>query len=391
MNKEVRSGLTIVSYGFRPFFLAAGIWAVLAIAIWMAVLNTGLPLPSRFDPMTWHIHAMLFGFVMAAIAGFLLTAIANWTGRPPVQGPLLALLAGLWLVGRVVCLLSAYIAPWQTIAADLAFSLVFLGVVAREILAARNWRNLPLLAPVLVLGCANLLMHLEAYGYDIPDGLGWRLAICAIVILISVIAGRIVPTFSRNWLIQRQSQVLPMAGGPIDRAALATLHTGMLGWVFFPRAPVAGALLIAAAVCNLWRLWRWRGDLVTAEPLLLILHIGYAWLVLGVGVLGLSVMGAGIPSSAAVHALTVGAMSTMILAVMTRATRGHTGRVLSADRITGLSYLLIVMASVTRVLAAFGLWVPILLWLAAACWAGAFLAFLYGYGPMLLRRKAVPL
>jgi uncharacterized protein involved in response to NO len=379
--------LTIFSYGFRPFFLAAALWAVIAIAIWTAVLEGGLPLPSRFDPVTWHIHEMLFGFVMAAVAGFLLTAIANWTGRPAVQGPLLALLAVLWLAGRAICLLSAYASPWQVVVVDLAFPLVFLGIIAREILGARNWRNAPLLAPVLVLGAANLLMHMEAYGYDIPYGLGWRFAICAIVILISVIGGRIVPAFSRNWLVQRQSQALPRAGGPVDRAALGVLHAGMVAWVVFPQARAVGALLLAGAACNLLRLWRWRGDLVTAEPLLLILHVGYAWLVLGVGLLGFSVWGFAVPVSAAIHALTVGAMATMILAVMTRATRGHTGRPLAADRRTQAIYVLISAAAAARIAAAAGLWTDMLLLASAACWAAAFAGFLFGYGPMLLRAR----
>ena len=377
----------IFSYGFRPFFLAAAGWAVIAIAIWVAVLETVLPLPSRFDPVAWHIHEMLFGFVMAAIAGFLLTAIANWTGRPQVHGSLLALLAALWLAGRIACLISAWVNPWLALAVDLAFPVAFLAVIAREIIGARNWRNAPMLAPVLVLGTANLLMHLEAYDYDTPAGLGWRLAISAIVVLISVIAGRIVPAFSRNWLLQRQSKALPRVGGVLERAALGTLHTAMLLWAFFPELRAAGALLMVGAVCNLRRLWRWRGDLVTAEPLLLILHIGYAWLVFGVGLLGLSVWNSAVPAVAAIHALTIGAMSTMILAVMTRATRGHTGRPLAADRRTEAIYVLILIAAVTRVVAAVGVWTDVLLFTSVACWAAAFIVFLSVYGPMLLRAR----
>jgi uncharacterized protein involved in response to NO len=387
MNHVTRPDVTIFTYGFRPFFLAAGVWAALAIAIWIAVLQTGISLPSRFDPLTWHIHEMLFGFVMAAIAGFLLTAIANWTGRPPVQGALLAGLAFFWLAGRAACLLSAYLSPWQVLAADLSFPLVFLGVIARELLAARNWRNVPLLAPVLIVSAANLLMHLEAYGYDIPAGLGWRFAVCAIVILISVIAGRIVPTFTRNWLNQRKSAALPRTGQAVNRAALVLLHTGLLAWVVFPETDYVGGLLIAAGVANLWRLWQWRGDLITAEPLLLVLHIGYAWLVLGVVLLGLSVLWIAVPQTAAIHALTVGAMSTMILAVMTRATRGHTGHPLAADRATAAIYVLIVCAALGRVVAAFGLWTNALLVVSALFWIAAFGVFSLHYGRMLTRPR----
>src|SRR5208337_1429144 len=284
----------------------------------------GSAMPSRFDPLTWHIHEMLFGFVMAAIAGFLLTAIPNWTGRLPVSGGPLALLAGFWVLGRIACLVSALVLPWIAIAADLSFPVALVGVVTREIVAGRNWRNLAVLAPVSVLGIANLLMHLEANGVVVPSGLGWRLGLAAVIVLISVMAGRIVPSFTRNWLAKRPRSDLPAGHGRIDRVAV-------------------GILLLLGAAINLWRLLRWRGIATTAEPLLLVLHVGYAWLVLGVALLGLAVLDADVPLSAAIHALTAGAIGTMILAVMTRATRGHVGRELSADRVTVLIYVLVTL------------------------------------------------
>ena len=137
-----------LTYGFRPFFLAAGLWSALALSLWIVMFATGSTIPSRFDPLAWHIHEMLFGFVMAAIAGFLLTAIPNWTGRRPVSGALLALLAALWLLGRISCLISVLLPPWQAIAADLSFPLLLVAAVAREIVAGRNWRNLPLIGAV---------------------------------------------------------------------------------------------------------------------------------------------------------------------------------------------------------------------------------------------------
>lgn len=160
-----------LSQGFRPFFLAAGLWAASALALWIVLFATGTGVPSRFDPLDWHIHEMLFGFVMAAIAGFLLTAIPNWTRRLPVSDGPLALLAGLWLLGRIICLVSALVPPWLAVAADLSFPVALVGVVSREIVAGRNWRNLPIVAPVTVLGIANLLMHLESNGVAVPAGL----------------------------------------------------------------------------------------------------------------------------------------------------------------------------------------------------------------------------
>src|SRR5665213_499244 len=192
-----------LTQGVRPFFLAAGLWAAVALALWIVMLVMGIAVPSRFDPLTWHIHEMLFGFVMAAIAGFLLTAIPNWTGRLPVSGGPLALLAALWLLGRIACLVSALVPVWIATAADLTFPVALVGVVLREIIAGRNWRNLAVVAPVSVLGIANLLMHLEANGVAVPSGLGWRLGLAAVIVLISVMAGRIVPSFTRNWLAKR--------------------------------------------------------------------------------------------------------------------------------------------------------------------------------------------
>jgi uncharacterized protein involved in response to NO len=166
---------------------------------------------------------------------------------------------------------------------------------------------------------------------------------------------------------------------------MGLLHAGILAWVFFPQARLVGGLLIAGSTGNLWRLWRWRGDLVIAEPLLVVLHIGYAWLVLGIALLGLSIWSAAVPETAAIHALTVGAMSTMILAVMTRATRGHTGHPLIADHATTALYMLIVFAALGRLTAAFGLWPQTSLIASACLWIAAFGVFLASYGGKLIR------
>ncbi len=377
-----------LTHGFRPFFLAAGLWSAAALALWIVLFVTGGVLPSRFDPLAWHIHEMLFGFVMATIAGFLLTAIPNWTGRLPIRGVSLALLAGLWLVGRIACLISVLMPAWLAIAADVSFPMILAGVVAREIVAGRNWRNLPMVIPVTVLGIANLLMHLEADGIAIPAGLGWRLGLAAVIMLISVVAGRIVPAFTRNWLAKRPNANPPAAHGRIDRAALGVLHTGLLGWAFFPAFRPVGLLLLLGAALNLWRLLRWRGSATVTEPLLLVLHVGYAWLVLGTALLGLAMLNPGLPSSAAIHALTAGAIGTMTLAVMTRATRGHTGRALSADWATNLIYILVTVAALARIAAAFVADWNMPLLLASACfWIAAFSGFVLRYGPMLLRRR----
>ena len=375
----------LLTAGFRPFFLAAATWSAASMALWLSLLAGGIDLPSRFDPMSWHIHEMLFGFIMAAIGGFLLTAIPNWTNRAPVAGTPLAVLAALWLLGRLVCLTSALVPGWFAPVADLAFAVALEAVAARELIVAGNRRNYPLLAPVIVLAIANLLMHLQALGVAIPIGLGWRLGVAAVIMLISVIGGRIVPAFTRNWLMTRGVSAVPPPAGMLDRVALGTLHVGMIGWAFLPDWQPMGILLLATAVLHAARLGTWRGVATLPEPMLLILHVGYLWLVAGVALLGLSVLTNAVPAAAAVHALTAGAIGTMILAVMTRAILGHTGRALHADAATITLYALVSTSAVLRIAAAWSIEAHAdLIEFSGMAWIGAFALFLAKYGPMLV-------
>jgi uncharacterized protein involved in response to NO len=291
----------------------------------------------------------------------------------------------LWLAGRIACLASALLPAALAVGLDLAFPVALIVVAARELIAAGNRRNLRLLAPLSLLAIGNLLMHLQALGVPVPPGLGWRLGLMATLILISVIAGRIVPAFTRNWLVQQGDAAAPGGHGYVDRAALAALHIGLVIWTFLPDAPALGTLLLVAAALNLWRLARWRGGATLAEPLLFVLHVGYLWLVAGIALLGLSLLLPAVPTSAAVHALTGGAVGTMMLAVMTRATRGHTGRTLHADARTIAMFALVTAAALARVAAT---WTGGLTLLVAAglLWAAAFLLFAVVYGPMLLLR-----
>lgn len=376
------------SAAFRPFFLAAAAWSAGAVVLWISLYMHGGATPSRFDPLTWHIHEMLFGFVPAAIAGFLLTAIANWTGRSPIHGSLLAGLAALWLTGRIAVFFSALLPTWVAPAVDLAFPAALFVLAAREIVAARSWRNLMMLAPLVVLTAADALMFLESAGAAIPHGLGWRLAISAIVALVSAIGGRIIPAFTRNWLVRRGASESPSKHSFIDSVSLAALHTGLLAWAFFPASTLVGALLLIAAALVALRLARWRGWATAADPLLAILHVGYAWIAIGAALLGASILTSLAPQEAAVHAFTAGVMGTMVLAIMTRVARGHTGRRLEADRVTASIYVLISAAAVTRVAAPFLPTLAItLLTTSAALWAASFLTFLAAYGPMLVRPR----
>jgi uncharacterized protein involved in response to NO len=379
----------VLDYAFRPMFLAAGSWAVIALALWLAMFFGYVQLPTRFDPLAWHVHEMLFGFVMAAVAGFLLTAIPNWTGRLPVRGYRLAVLAGLWLLGRLACLISADLPAWLAVLADLAFPTALLAVAAREIIAGRNWRNLPMTAPLMLFIIADLLMHLESLGVSVPTGLGWRLAVGAPIVLISVVGGRIIPSFTRNWLFKRKSPRLPSPQNMLDTAAVALLAAALIAWAFLPDHRATGSLLIAAALVNAVRLGRWAGMASWPEPLLFILHIGYGWVAVGTALLGLSIFNIGVPVASAIHALTAGATAIMILAVMPRVTLGHTGREMMANRATVAVFVLINAAAIIRVCASWHTeFMTILLLVAGACWIAAFGLFELVYGPMLLTRRS---
>jgi uncharacterized protein involved in response to NO len=375
----------VLSYAFRPLFLAAASWAIVSLALWLAMFLGYVRLPTRFDPLTWHIHEMLFGFVMAAIGGFLLTAIANWTKRLPVSGYSLALLTGLWMLGRIACLISADLPAWLAIGGDLSFPVVLLAIAAREIIAGRNWRNLVMTVPLAVFVIADLLMHLESLSFAVPRGLGWRLGLAAPIMLISIIGGRIIPTFTRNWLFERHSTRLPTPPGATDIAAVGVLNIGLILWAMLPDLRLTGVILVVAAALNAWRLARWGGGATLAEPLLFILHIGYGWVVIGLALLGFSLLDVGIPVASAIHALSAGAIGIMILAVMPRVTLGHTGRELTANRATVVIFILINAAAIMRVAASWNIgWMMILLALSASCWIAAFGLFEIVYGPLLL-------
>ena len=371
--------------GFRPFFLLAGLWAPAALLLWLAMLASILELPTAMDPVAWHVHEMLFGFVAAAIAGFLLTAVPGWTSRPPLRGLPLAALAALWLAGRVAVALSVWIGAAAAAATDLAFLAVLAAFCAREIAIGRNWRNLVVIALLAILIAANALFHLG------ETETAERAAVATIVTLITLIGGRVVPEFTRNWLVRRGAAKLPPQRDRFDSAAMALTVAAAISWVAVSDHPLVGALLGLAAVALAVRLARWRGLSTTSEPLLWVLHLGYLWLPVGLALLAVSMLVPAVPQGVALHALTAGAMATMILAMMTRATLGHTGRPLTASRATAAIYMLVTVAVAARL--ASGLaddGGSLLLHASAAAWVAAFALFVLSYGPMLLRQRIDP-
>lgn len=374
-----------LSAGFKPFFLLAGLWACLAMVLWISVLRGIVSLPTAFDPIAWHFHELLFGFVAAAVAGFLLTAIPNWTGRLPLQGWPLGGLVVLWLAGRGAVAFSGRIGPAAALIADLSFLVVFAFVIAREIVAGRNWRNLPVVGAVALLVCANAMIHAGSFDLFQVQAAGERLAVSLIVMLISLIGGRIIPSFTTNWLRRRQAAELPVPFGRYDAATLALTAFALALWVVLGTEPISGSAILVAAALHAVRLVRWRGGGTLREPLLSILHLGYAWLPIGLAALGAAAWRPEL-QTAALHALTVGGMGTMILAVMTRASLGHTGQRLTAGPGTVLVYVLVLVAALARIAA------PFLeagqmgaLDLAAAAWIAAFALFTVLYAPLYLR------
>lgn len=374
----------MLSNGFRPFFLLAGLWSPVALALSVAMIQGKVALPTAFDVLSWHVHELLFGFVACAVAGFLLTAIPNWTGRFPLQGmPLLGLVL-LWLAGRVAVAVSAVIGPWIAALIDLSFLLALAGATVREIVAGRNWRNLPIVAAIILLLIGNALSHADAIGVIEAAGSDERFSIAVVIMLIALIGGRITPSFTRNWLAKRGSQALPTSFGTFDRLTLAVSAIGLILWTVASENVATLVCVGLAGLLNLVRLARWRGLATYSEPLLWVLHIAYLWIPLGLLLLALN-YGWPAASSGAVHALTAGAMGTMILAVMSRATLGHTGRDLHAGAGMTIAYLLVTLAALLRVGAA--LWadyyMPMLTG-ASVAWIGAFLLYLVVCAPMLL-------
>jgi uncharacterized protein involved in response to NO len=321
------------------------------------------------------------------IAGFILTAIPNWTGRLPLSGRPLATLVALWFAGRLACLLSPD--PMLAAGLDLAFPAVLAFAVWREVTAGRNWKNAPIVVMISLFAAANAADHAANMGL-LPQDLGQRLALAVAAMLIALVGGRIVPSFTRNWLVKNKATTLPASFGLTDKAALASTGFALLAWLSIPNTPLIGFLLSAAGGFLFLRLMLWRGLSTTSEPILFVLHIGYGWLAAALALLGASILVPAIPPGAALHALTAGAVGSMTLAVMTRASLGHTGREIVADRSIIAMYVMVTAGATLRVAAPFaGDWYTYKLACGGAFWSGAFLLFAARFAPILWRPRAV--
>jgi len=376
------------SMGFRPFFLLGSIWAAIAVPLWIATYVLG-PAEIPFETgLAWHAHEMIFGYGAAIIAGFLLTAVPNWTGRPPVAGAMLVGLAAFWVVGRIA-LISKLGPYWVGAIVDAVFLICFAALIWREVIAGKSWRNLKVAGAVSILAIANIGFHIAQNGQPLMPQMVLHIGMAVILILIILIGGRVTPNFTRNWLKQRGAK-MSVADGRFDAVVLVLSVVAIASWVIFPNHISSGVMMVLAGLMNIARLTRWRFWATFSEPLVLILHVGYAWASLAFLLLGLSGLDpVTFPRLAGIHALGTGAIGVMTLAMMTRATLGHSGRALSAGTGTILIYLLINGAALLRVTTPFleaSLQSSVTI-VSAVFWSLAFMSFIVVYGPLLVRSK----
>lgn len=345
-SRPAYSGPALFSYGFRPFFLAAALFGLGVVPVWLLVWRGEVALPGRFGPVDWHVHEMIFGYAAAVLAGFLFTAIPNWTGRMPTRGwPLICLLA-LWLGGRLAVAGVLPLGPIWLAVTDCAFLLAIGAMAATEIVAGRNWRNLKVVIPLALLFVANVVFHAEAALSGSAD-VGRRLGLAVLVFLVTLIGGRIIPSFTRNWLAKRGAQAMPATFGRFDVVCILTGGLALLSWSVAPSALASAVLLTLAGGLHALRLARWRGYATLRSPLLLMLHVAYAFVPAGILTTALAPLGLAVPALG-LHLLGVGAIGGMTVAVMMRATRGHTGRSLEAGPTLTLAFWLVVAAALVR-------------------------------------------
>ena len=377
----------LMSYAFRPFFLLAALLALLGIAGWWLLLAHGVDGSANLPPRLRHGHEMLFGFAGAAIAGFLLTAVATWTQRPAVAGARLAALCGLWIAARLGAVLPGEAGYLLWALGSGLFWLWLTVLMAGEVLPARNTRNYKVPAVLAAFVAAEAVFFLAGSGQLAPKEAALRAGLMLIVGLILLVGGRIIPNFTLNWLKQHR----PESGARLpsfdqwDFGAVIVTALFAAGFVLRPLDLFTGWLGLAAGLAQAGRLIRWQGWRTGREPLLWVLHVGYGWIPVGLMLLGLAALGQPLWLDAGIHALTVGAIGTLVLGVMARVALGHTGRPLVATSDMTLAFVLITLSAALRVFAPAGH--PAMMW-SMPLWLAAYALFLFRYTPILLAPRA---
>lgn len=375
---------SLFELGFRPFFLAAGAVAIVLILMWMGLLSSVIDADFYYGAAMWHSHEMVFGFAVAVVAGFLLTAVRNWTSVQTLRGAWLAAIVGLWLAGRVMPLLSTMAPSWLIAVVDIAFLPLLAALLAIPILRAGKRPQLIFVAMLLLLLAANVMVHLEQLGITIATAeQGITLAMNTVVLMIVIMAGRVFPMFTKNGAPGAKPRKWPS----LEKAAIVSVIGLLLAELFYPQAWLIAVLAVAAALVHAVRLWGWHSRLLWSVPLLWVLHIGYAWLVLGF-VFKALVITEMVTPVLAIHA-TAAAIAGLCLGMMSRVALGHTGRPLLPAASMAWAFALINLAMASRVL------VPLLApglsavatIVSAGLWLGAFVLFVYVYLPILIHAR----
>ncbi|GEO41732.1 hypothetical protein SAE02_58800 [Skermanella aerolata] len=372
----------LFALGFRPFYLLAAGLAAAWIPLWVMAWHGHFTIPSGFSPVGWHTHEMLFGFTSAVLVGFLLTAIPNWTGRPTATGLPLAGLAALWLAGRAV-MLSGAVLPWQVVAAvDVAFLPLAAASMLPPLVATRNRRNIAFPFVLIALALANLALHLDAAGIALLGAEATRTVLGAMMVLLVVMGGRVIPFFTKNRL--------PAAGvggsKRLDTLATTTVVLAAVLSVASPLTPASGLAALAAAVLLVVRSIPWRPLAARSVPMLWVLHAGHAWIAAALFLHAALDFGLDLPASAPDHAFTIGGIGVLTLGMMARTARGHTGRPIEATRMMIAAFTIINLAAIVRVFGPIAVpefQVPAI-GLSGLLWASAFVLYLVEYVPILL-------
>jgi len=395
---DPRPASVLCAYGFRPFFLSAGLYATLTIFWWLGAFHGHWNLPVRWPPMWWHGHEMIFGFAVAAISGFLLTAVPSWTDTTRIHGRPLCLLVCTWLLGRVALMLPTVLPAPLVALADLIHVPVLIGFVSVPIFRARKLHNMgfPVLLLLLVFG--NLLFHAQIMHPTTQTArLGLYLALYAIIVMLTVIGGRVVPAFTRNALRQRGDAAEVNTNPLIAIAALAAMLVAMCLDLLSisdatPSPDLRTATGMAAALSCFLLLWRnrgWQFRRTLGQPILWILHVGQFWVALGFGLKACSAFWPVIPASNAFHAFSAGAIGTMALALMTRASLGHTGRAIHARPAIVVAYLFAIFGAAIRVLGPLlgvSLYTPAII-TGGVLWACGYAIYTIVFWPILTRPR----
>lgn len=385
-KRSAPTGFALFEKGFRPFFALASLFAIGIVPLWLLVRAGTLGWGGYLLPTAWHAHEMVFGYTMAVVAGFLLTAASNWTKRTTATGIFLVVLCFAWVVGRVAPLLGGVL-PDEAIAAA---SLVFLPLVAiavgRVVVLAKSRRNYGLVLVLALLFLAQLATHLGALAGSVRwQTTGPRLGVDLIVVIILVIGGRIIPMFTRNTTKAEGIRNLPW----LDRLSIGSAVAIVAADALSVRGAALGAIAALAALASASRMRHWGTQHTLREPLLWVLHAGFAFVPLGFALRAIAAFVPSVSDSTALHALTAGAIGTLTLGMMTRVSIGHTGRELSAPTSLGIAFALVIFAAVVRVagpLVGGSLTQPAL-YLSATAWTLAFAIYLVRIGPYLFKPR----